>query len=211
MKRHCVQYSISTLGFGIAGRAQVDGRVKLSAFACERNATARCYDTLSLPGQVEHISRMTYDRDMALASGIAAFEAKQFTAALRHLTPHAEEGNADAQYRVAIMYQNGLGVVRNEKLAVKWMRAAAEQGHALAQHGLGYMYLQGDCLERNAAEASTWFRRAAEQGLAGSQTMLAMMYEQGNGVERDPEEAKRWYERAGSPPPSPLPQGEGSN
>ena len=146
---------------------------------------------------------MIDDRDMALSSGIAAFEAKQFARSLQHLTPLAHEGIADAQYRLAIMYQNGLGVVRNEEAAVKWMRAAAEQDFALAQHGLGYMYLDGDCVTKDPATAVKWFRLAAEQGLAGSQTTLAMMYEQGNGVEKDLAEARKWYERAGFvPPPS---------
>ncbi len=88
---------------------------------------------------------MSENRDMNISSGIAAFEAKHFSRALQPLSSLAEEGNADAQYRMAIMYQYGLGVVRNEAMAEKWMRAAADQGHALAQHGMGFMYLEGDC------------------------------------------------------------------
>ena len=84
---------------------------------------------------------MSENRDMNLSSGIAAFEAKHFSRALQLLPSLAEEGNADAQYRMAIMYQNGLGVVRNEAMAEKWTRAAADHGHALAQHGMGFMYL----------------------------------------------------------------------
>ncbi len=132
-----------------------------------------------------------------LSSGISAFEAKQFAQALRLLTPLAERGNADAQYRIAIMYQNGLGVVRNEQKALQFMQTAAEQGHALAQHGLGFMYMEGDCVARDGAQAVNWFRRAAEQGLTGSQTTLAMMYEEGRGVDKNPEESRRWYQRAG--------------
>ena len=67
-----------------------------------------------------------------LASGVSAFESKHFAQAMHLLTPLAQRGMADAQYRVAIMLQNGLGVVRNEISAAQWMRAAAEQGHALA-------------------------------------------------------------------------------
>ena len=61
------------------------------------------------------------------------------------LSPLAANGNPDAQYRLAVMFQNGLGHVKNAAEAYKWMRAAAEQGHALAQHGLGFMHLQGEC------------------------------------------------------------------
>lgn len=55
--------------------------------------------------------------DMNLASGISAFEAKEFSKAFKFLSPLAETGNALAQYRLAVMYQNGLGHVRNEMMA----------------------------------------------------------------------------------------------
>nr|MBS0021109.1 sel1 repeat family protein [Gammaproteobacteria bacterium] len=137
------------------------------------------------------------DLDMDFASGVAAFEAKEFRRAMQLLSPLAESGRPEAQFRLAIMFQNGLGVVPNEAMAYKWMRAAAEQGYGLAQHGLGFMYLEGECTEQNEAEAAIWFRRAADQGLIGSMTTLALMYEQGRGVERDPEKAKRLYDEAG--------------
>jgi len=140
---------------------------------------------------------MSHNDDMNLSSGIAAFESKSFAQSLALLGPIADAGNAEAQYRLAIMYQNGLGVVRNELLAMKWMIAAANQDFPLAQHGLGFMYMEGDCVAKNGAKAVEWFRKAAEQGMAGSQTTLAMMYETGNGVTRDTEEAKKWYRLAG--------------
>ena len=75
--------------------------------------------------------------DMDLASGIAAFEAKEFRRALQLLTPLAEDGDADAQFRLAIMCQNGLGRVASETQALHWMQASAGQDHGLALHGLG--------------------------------------------------------------------------
>ena len=135
---------------------------------------------------------------MSYSSAMAAFEAKHFSRALQLLSPFAERGDADAQHRLAIMYQNGLGVARSDQSAVKWMRAAADQGHALAQHGMGFMYLEGECVgKKDGQEAARWFKLAAEQGLVGSLTTLAMMYEQGNGVEQDLAEAKRLYALAG--------------
>jgi len=136
------------------------------------------------------------DPDVDFASGISAFESREFAKALKFLSPFAEQGNAEAQYRMAIMYQNGLGMVRNDARALAMMRAAAEQGHALAQHGLGFMYLQGECTPKDEAQAAEWFRKAADQGMAGSQMTLGMMYEQGLGVEKDPDAAKRWYQLA---------------
>jgi uncharacterized protein len=140
---------------------------------------------------------MTSDDDVNLQSGMSAFESKHFTQAMNFLLPFAERGLGDAQHRVAIMLQNGLGMVRNEFQALKWMKKAAEQGHAVAQHGLGFMYMQGDCVAKNGEKAVFWFTQAAEQGLAGSQTTLAMMYENGDGIEKDVAKAQAWYKKAG--------------
>ena len=134
---------------------------------------------------------------MELASGVAAVEAKEFRRAFQLLTPLGEAGEPEAQFRLGVMCQNGLGAVANEETAVRWMRAAAEQGHGLAQHGLGVMYLYGECVERDERAAAEWFQRGAEQGLAGSMTALAMMYEQGLGVAQDAERAKALYREAG--------------
>ncbi|MGD8935920.1 MAG: sel1 repeat family protein, partial [Thiogranum sp.] len=52
----------------------------------------------------------TSNDDVDFASGMAAFEARHFSRAAQLLSPFANEGNAEAQHRLAIMYQNGLGV-----------------------------------------------------------------------------------------------------
>jgi hypothetical protein len=134
---------------------------------------------------------------MSLQSGIAAFETKQFVRAYQLLHPLAEVGLAEAQYRLAVMSQNGLGMVVNQTEAEHWMRAAAAQDFAFAQHGLGFMYMQGECVTQDDTQAVYWFQKAAEQGLAGAQTTLAMFYEEGRGVEKDLEKAKYWYQQAG--------------
>ncbi len=143
------------------------------------------------------MSEQITDQDMELSSGIAAFEAKQFSRAVGLLSPLADAGDPEAQYRVAIMAQNGLGMMENPLLAYKCMRAAAESGLGIAQHGLGFMFMEGECTDKNPKRAVEWFKKAAEQGLAGSQTTLAMMYEEGRGVEKDLDEARKWYHLAG--------------
>ena len=84
------------------------------------------------------MSDMSSD-DVDFASGMAAFEAKHFSRAAQLLSPFAENGNPEAQHRLAIMYQNGLGLAQHDGLALRWMKAAAENGYAVAQHGLGFM------------------------------------------------------------------------
>ena len=62
------------------------------------------------------------------------------------------------------MFQNGLGVAKDEVAAVSWYRKAAEQGHAKAQYNLGVMFQYGLGVSKNRAEAVYWYIKAAVQG-----------------------------------------------
>ena len=44
----------------------------------------------------------------------------------------AEQGDAEAQTSLGLMYDNGKGVPQDYAEAVKWYRKAAEQGHLAA-------------------------------------------------------------------------------
>ncbi len=55
----------------------------------------------------------------------------------------AEQGYADAQFNMGVMYSKGKGVPQDYKTAVKWYKLAAEQGYADAQFNLGLMYVIG--------------------------------------------------------------------
>ncbi len=120
-------------------------------------------------------TKFSEDDEMSFNSGLSAFEAKHFSSAMQLLSPIAELGHPDAQYRVAIMFQNGLGMALNLQQALKWMQAAADQEYALAQHGLGFMYMQGEGVEQSDEQALHWFKLAADQGLSGAQTVVEML------------------------------------
>src|SRR5215831_15754248 len=67
----------------------------------------------------------------------AAFVRGDVATALRLLRPLADQGNADAQRALAILFITGRGVPRDDAEAVKWLRKAAAQGDAIAQYLLG--------------------------------------------------------------------------
>lgn len=48
----------------------------------------------------------------------------------------AEQGYADAQFRLGLMYAEGRGVAKDDAEAVRWYQLAAAQGHAGAQFNL---------------------------------------------------------------------------
>jgi TPR repeat protein len=54
----------------------------------------------------------------------------------------AEQGNADAQDILGLMYANGAGVAEDAAEALRWWREAAEQGHALAQTKVAWVLLE---------------------------------------------------------------------
>ena len=55
----------------------------------------------------------------------------------------AESGNADAQYKLGLLYLTGNGALQDFVEAAKWLKLAAEQGYALAQYELGLIYRTG--------------------------------------------------------------------
>ena len=62
--------------------------------------------------------------------GAAAAQSGDYATALREWKPLAEQGNADAQNNLGLMYREGQGVPQDYKTAVKWYQRAAEQGDA---------------------------------------------------------------------------------
>ncbi|MGA8201693.1 MAG: hypothetical protein WB814_16620, partial [Candidatus Sulfotelmatobacter sp.] len=52
----------------------------------------------------------------------------------------AEQGDAEAQLKVARMYYYGKGVPQDYAEAARWCRKAADQDYAKAQYCLGYSY-----------------------------------------------------------------------
>ena len=99
------------------------------------------------------------------AKGAAAYENGDYTAALREWKPLAERGNADAQTHLAAMYDEGLGVPQDYKIAGKWLRLAAEQEVSAAQNNLGFMYETREGVIQDSVYAYMWFSIAASSGL----------------------------------------------
>ena len=68
--------------------------------------------------------------------GMDAAQTGDFATALREWKPLAEQGHANAQFNLGMMYTIVRGVPQDDKTAAKWYRLAAEQGHADAKERL---------------------------------------------------------------------------
>jgi TPR repeat protein len=117
--------------------------------------------------------------------GIAAYQANDLPLAYKEFRASAEEGHADSQYNVALMFEKGIGVGKDEKEAVVWYRKSAMQGNAPAQYNLGVMYENGRGTAVDFAQAREWYRQASVQGDPLAVGNLGMLYVRGDGVKVD--------------------------
>ena len=86
---------------------------------------------------------------------------------LPDLRQKAEKGNAEAQFKLGMMYRYDEEAFHDDAEALKWLLQAAEQDYAEAQFHLGLMYQSGKGIEQDNAEAMKWIRKAAENNGAG--------------------------------------------
>ena len=96
--------------------------------------------------------------------GLDAWQSRDFATALRELKPLAEQGDAEAQMLLGLMYDEGQGVPKDGKTALKWFTLAAEQGESDSQAVVGASYYDGHSVPKNYETALKWFTLAAEQG-----------------------------------------------
>jgi TPR repeat protein len=108
----------------------------------------------------------------------------------------ANEGNAEAQFNIAVMYSRGEGVAQNNAKAIEWYTHSADQGYAPAQYNLGAAYLDGQIVKGSEALAASWWLKAAKQGFVQAQFNIGSLYCRGIGVAQDTEQCKHWYGKA---------------
>tara|TARA_R110000787_G_scaffold44020_1_gene107788 strand:+ start:4825 stop:5658 length:834 start_codon:yes stop_codon:yes gene_type:complete len=103
-------------------------------------------------------------------------EVKPLSSVVITTSAAAEQGDAEAQYKMGYISYTGAGVEQNYSEALRWYRLAADQGHVTATNNLGVMYRNGEGVPQNNTEAVKWYRLAAEQGHKNAKNNLGDMY-----------------------------------
>lgn len=138
----------------------------------------------------------------ASADGIedarVAYNRKDYPTALRLWRPLAEQGNVEAQRGLGILYDNGLAVVRDDKLATDLFRKAALGGDAEGGYRLGMRLVMGSRgVTRDTEEGLKWMVQAGEHGRPNSLTTIGGFYRNGfYELKKDLTQAASWYRRA---------------
>lgn len=117
-----------------------------------------------------------------LEDGTSAMDQGDYPTAYKLLYPLAEQGDAAAQDCIGRMYCEGLGVEKDEALAVSWYQKAADQEYAEAQNALGAMYVNGVGVEQDRQKGLSYITKAAQKGLeVAKQNAYALYYEEAQG------------------------------
>lgn len=109
-----------------------------------------------------------------------------------------EQGNPQAPYEIACMYNddNLLGV--DNILIAQWLDKAAEMGHGKAMNWIGNQYWNGySGRQQSYSEAHKWYGLSAERGTAWGAANLAEDYMNGTGFDNaNKEKAIELYKKA---------------
>lgn len=150
-------------------------------------------------------------RGTPYARGLRAAQKGKHSDAAAAWQEGATKGDPECQMALAEALDEGRGVLRNPRNAVRWYRAAAENGVARAQarlagfysHGIGDPADKGGddprrasfSLPKDDVQARYWAEKAASQGLPEAQVLLAWLYcrNGGESAPRDPVRAEHWY------------------
>ncbi len=115
---------------------------------------------------------------------------KDYNAAIKILLPIAENGNASANFYLGYLYFNGLGVIANEKEAIKFRSNAikifkkhAENNNKEAISKLGRILADGSQVDNiDFMEELKWLKLASCNGCREASFMLGNIYNTGHKI-----------------------------
>jgi TPR repeat protein len=86
----------------------------------------------------------------------------------------AKNGNAEAQYFLGVIYEEGKGTERDIPKSIEWYTKASENNNANSSYKLAWIYLIGEHLSQNLRKAFQFFKRASDMGHMESTGILNM-------------------------------------
>ena len=121
---------------------------------------------------------------------------EEYQKAFTYFQSAAENGDAEAQNELGVMYSRGQGTEKDDAKAIELYQKSAEQGYAIAQSNMGFRYRDGNGVEKDSQKAFELFLKAAEGGYASAQNEVAWMLYTGEEVPQDLPKAFEWAQKA---------------
>ncbi|SDY27980.1 hypothetical protein SAMN05421754_100566 [Nitrosomonas sp. Nm58] len=107
-----------------------------------------------------------------------------------------DKQNHLAQFTLALFYQQGWGMEKDEALACRWHGEAAKGGIPAASHFFAQCLQEGIHRPVDYKAAIHWYQQAADLGHTLSLCAIGELAMQGKGMEKDPQKALEYCERA---------------
>lgn len=105
----------------------------------------------------------------------------------------AKKGDPCSQMFLALCYQEGKGVAKDDSVAVYWLEKSSRQGLAESQVILGNCYREGKGVEKDSVKAFELYEQASWCGASLGLDAMGDSYYYGIGVERDVIRARHYY------------------
>lgn len=93
-------------------------------------------------------------------------------------------GDPDAQYQLARLYLDGVGLPRDPRLAARWLQLAANKRQYQAQAVLGQMLFRGESVPRQAALGLMWLTLARESDVPWITELYTSAFKQATAEDR---------------------------
>lgn len=118
-----------------------------------------------------------------------AFDLGRYKSALELAKAAAERNEPQAATLIGRIYQEGLGVGRDDVEAAQWYRRGAELGDTNAMFAFGVMLADGGAIKRDHQGAAQMFEKAASKGHVIANYDLALLFLTGEGKPENPRRA----------------------
>ncbi|KAF9561463.1 hypothetical protein EC968_005751 [Mortierella alpina] len=119
--------------------------------------------------------------------------------AFQHYQRAASKGLAEAQYNVGQAYFTGLGVPKNDALAVEYWKMSGQQGFGLAQLSLGAYYFQDETPQEPKEDSSDKTATSGDEQVQVAQKPRAVKHEW-DPSKKDLMQAQKWFTLASRRP-----------
>ena len=116
---------------------------------------------------------------------------------IEELEKRSAQGDREAQYRLAMIYEGMIAYTHDTKSPAEWLMKSATAEYPDAQYKIGAMLMLGSSyIEQDIPTGVEWIKKAASQGFAPAQAQLGQMYLYGVGIKQDTPSARQWFEAA---------------
>jgi TPR repeat protein len=122
------------------------------------------------------IPNTTVKRDVARARDMYNYAASYFS-------------DPDAQYQLARLYLEGVGVSKDPRQAARWLSLAAHKGQYHAQALLGQMLFRGEDVARQAASGLMWLTLARDAAASPEDGWIVKAHEESIAASTEEERA----------------------